>query len=190
MQLNLKLLGGLALVAGLSTWPLAATPASAETAAPVEKNPPGDIPDTQVFVAYKGPGFSIQIPEGWSRTDQPNGARFSDKYNSIEATIGDSAAAPTVASVKSGEAATLTSQGRAVKITGVKEVKLDGGSAIRIDYSANSEPNAVANKQIRQEAVRFLLFKGGKLLTLDMAAPYGADNVDQWNLMANSLRIP
>ena len=31
-----------------------------------------------------------------------------------------------------------------------------------------------------------LFFKDGKLATLDMAAPQGADNVDDWSLMANS----
>jgi len=47
----------------------------------------------------------------------------------------------------------------------------------------------VTGKQIRLEDVRFLYFKAGKLVTLDMAAPFGADNVDQWNLMANSVRL-
>lgn len=60
---------------------------------------------------------------------------------------------------------------------------------MRLDYTANSEPNAVTNKQIRLEAVRFYLFGKGRVAVLDMSAPSGADNVDQWNLMANSLRI-
>jgi hypothetical protein len=33
-----------------------------------EKNPPGDIPDNQVFVEYRSPlGFAIKVPEGWAR---------------------------------------------------------------------------------------------------------------------------
>ena len=162
----------------------------AENAVPAEKNPPGDIPDSQVFIDYAGPGFSMKIPEGWSRVDETAGAKFSDKYNLIEATSAAATAAPTTSTVTAGAAAELGKTGHAVKIASVKEVKLDGGSAIRIDYSANSEPNAVTNKQIRLEDVRFLLFKSGKLVTLDMAAPYGADNADQWTLMANSIRIP
>jgi hypothetical protein len=48
----------------------------------------------------------------------------------------------------------------------------------------------VTNKQIRLEAVRFYLpGSNGKVAVLDMSAPLGADNVDQWNLMANSLRV-
>ena len=37
---------------------------------PAESNPPGDIPDNTVFVPYhsaKG-GWTVTIPEGWSRT--------------------------------------------------------------------------------------------------------------------------
>jgi len=166
-----------------------AGPALAETALPPEKNPPGDIPDSQVFLNYAGPGFSIQVPEGWARADAPNGATFSDKYNTLEVTVAPAAAAPSVEEVKSTEAKALAPNGRAVDVTSIKEVKLSGGRAIRIDYSSNSAPNAVTNKAIRLEDVRFLLFGGGKLVTLDMSAPKGADNVDQWNLMANSIRL-
>ena len=178
------------LVAVLGTALPALPPAlAAEAPVAAEKNPPGDIPDSQVFIVYRGAGFAMKVPEGWSRTDEAAGARFFDKYNTIEATISDAATAPTPASVKAAEAAQLSTAGRAVKIIKIAEVKLDGGPAVRIDYSANSAPNAVTNKQIRLEDVRFLIFSRGKLVTLDMAAPLGADNADQWALMANSVRL-
>lgn len=163
--------------------------AAAEQAATTEKNPPGDIPDSQVFVDYVGPGFAMKVPEGWARTDQPAGAIFADKYNHISVSAISAPSAPTAATITNGEAGTLASTGRAVKIGTIKDVKLDGGEAVRLDYTANSEPNAVTNKQIRLEAVRFYLFGKGRVAVLDMSAPSGADNVDQWNLMANSLRI-
>jgi hypothetical protein len=162
---------------------------AAEAPVAAEKNPPGDIPDSQVFISYAGPGFSMQVPEGWSRQDAVSGARFSDKYNIIEVSIADAPTAPTVASAKAGAASELGANGHAVKISGINEVKLEGGPAVRIDYASNSEPNPVTNKQIRLERVRYLYFSGGKQITLDMAAPLGADNVDQWRLMANSVRF-
>ena len=70
----------------------------------------------------------------------------------------------------------------------VKQAKLKAGSAILIAYTSNSAPNPVTNKQIRLEHDRYLFYKDGKVATLDMAAPQGADNVDDWLLMANSLR--
>jgi hypothetical protein len=46
----------------------------------------------------------------------------------------------------------------------------------------------VTNKAIRLENERYFFWKGGKLATLTLSAPYGADNADQWLLMAKSFR--
>jgi hypothetical protein len=162
---------------------------AAQQAVPAEHNPPGDIPDTQVFITYEGPGFSMKVPEGWSRRDAASGATFNDKYNLIEVSATSASTAPTVASVEAREVKQLKALDRAAKITHVKTVDLKGGRAIRIDYAINSGVNPVTNKRIRLEDVRYLVFKNGILVSLDMAAPYGADNADQWNLMANSIRI-
>ena len=162
---------------------------AAQAPVPPEHNPPGDIPDTQVFITYDGPGFAMQVPEGWARHDLASGATFNDKYNIISVTTDPATQAATVETVRSGAVAKLEGLDRAVKVTAVKATNLKGGKAVEIDYSINSEPNAVTNKRIRLEDVRYLIFANGKLVTLDMAAPLGADNVDQWNLMANSVRI-
>ena len=178
-----------AILLGVS--PLAAGYANAaEAPVAAEKNPPGDIPDSQVFTDYNSPaGFSIKVPEGWSRTERAGGALFADKYDLVDISAASAAQALTVAGVEATEAKALQSNGRAVKIASVKSVQLDGGAAVVIQYSANSEPNAVTNKQIRLERARYFIFKNGKLVTLDMAAPLGADNVDQWALMSKSVRI-
>jgi hypothetical protein len=131
----------------------------------------------------------MKVPEGWSRTDRASGAVFADKYNTISVSVSAAPTAPTVATITNGDAKSLAASGRAVVVGSIKAIKLDGGQAIRVDYTANSEPNAVTNKQIRLEEVRFYLFGNGRVVTLDMSAPKGADNVDQWNLMANSLRV-
>ena len=60
-------------------------PSSAgEQALKPERNPPGDIPDNQVFIDYISPlGFSLKVPEGWARQDLPDGVSFADKYGRI-----------------------------------------------------------------------------------------------------------
>jgi hypothetical protein len=152
-----------------------------------EHNPPGDIPDTQVFVSYASPlGFTIKVPEGWSRKEDAQSVRFADKFNTIEVTQSPLDSAPTADSVKTREVPALEKAGRAVKVTKIKDVKLKGGPAILIAYTSNSEPNQVTSKQIRLEHDRYLFYRDGKLAALDMAAPQGADNVDDWGLMANS----
>ena len=174
----------------LSGMPLASTrAAAAERPVAPERNPPGDIPDSQAFVTYVSPlGFSLQVPEGWARTDRSDGTRFADKYNAIDATVGPAPAAPTTASVTDHEATAFVKAGRAVKIDAIRTVKVASGPAIRITYSSNSEPNAVTGKQLRLEHHRYLIYRSGRLATIDLAAPLGADNADQWNHIANSFR--
>jgi hypothetical protein len=47
----------------------------------------GDIPDNQVFLTYKGPGYSLKYPEGWTRSGSPADLTFRDKGNSIHLTL-------------------------------------------------------------------------------------------------------
>lgn len=174
-----------ALAPGFASLPAVA----AETAVPAEKNPPGDIPDTQVFIDYASPqGFTMKVPEGWARSDRADGASFVDKLDGVVVSAAKADAAPTVDGTKADYVPKLQSTGRAIRVTAVKQVKLPAGPAIRIVYTSNSEPNAVTNKQVRLENERYLYFKDGKLVTLELYAPKGADNVDQWQLMSSSLR--
>ncbi|MEM5474429.1 hypothetical protein WNZ14_22100 [Hoeflea sp. AS60] len=168
---------------------ITAIPAHAEKAVAPEKNPPGDIPDTQVFVDYVSPaGFTMKVPEGWARSDNADGVSFVDKLDGVIVTMSDASTAPTAASIITEYFPMLESHGRAVTIDGVKPVQLPAGSAFLISYSSNSEPNAVTNKQVRQENNRYLFYKSGKIVSLDLYAPLGADNVDQWQLMSQSFR--
>jgi hypothetical protein len=162
---------------------------AAEKAVRAEKNPPGDIPDSQVFIRYDSKdGYSLQVPEGWARTDLPYGASFIDKLDGVVLTQSARPTAPTAESVKKDYVPSLEKEARAVKIDSVKSVKLPGGNAIRINYSSNSAPNEVTNKQVRLENQRFLFFRDDKLVALELYAPLGADNVDQWKLMSESFQ--
>src|SRR4029079_2092070 len=77
---------------------------SAEKAVPAEKNPPGDIPDSQVFIDYASPqGFTMKVPEGWARSDRADGASFVDKLDGVILQVAKTDTAPTVASVKTNE---------------------------------------------------------------------------------------
>ncbi|MCW3479481.1 hypothetical protein OL229_07855 [Neisseriaceae bacterium JH1-16] len=154
-----------------------------------EKNPPGDIPDNQVFINHQSPlGFSLKVPEGWARTDRVDGVRFADKFNIIDITVSAVAGPPSVASVTDHDAAALAKSGRAIKLVAIKPVTLPAGQAIVIVYTSNSAPNPVTSRQLRLEHNRYLFYRAGKQAVLDLAAPQGADNVDQWRLMARSFR--
>jgi hypothetical protein len=166
-----------------------AVAAGKETAIAPEVSPPGDIPDNQAFITFKSPaGFSIKVPEGWARTDQPNETIYADKYNHIALVVGTAATPIDLALAKSTLGPDLEKNGRAVKITKMSEVKLKAGMTVKIAFDSNSEPNAVTNKQVREENEAFYFSKGDKHVILRLSAPKGADNVDQWKLISSSFR--
>jgi hypothetical protein len=47
----------------------------------------GDIPDNQIFITYKGAGYTIKVPEGWTRSGSGTTVVFRDKDNSIAISI-------------------------------------------------------------------------------------------------------
>ena len=182
------------LVAGLIAGPVGAfaqpkAVSQRETAVAPEINPPGDIPDNQVFITYKSPkGFTMKVPEGWARSDTAAGAAFADKYGRIELSSTAVKKAPSEASIKSGEVAALKTDGHAVDVKKVQTMKLPAGKTVAVDYLSNSEVNPVTGRKIRLENRRLYFVQGGKQVALTLSAPAGADNVDQWTMMAKSFR--
>lgn len=168
----------------------ATTKAFAGTEVPVtpEVSPPGDIPDTQIFITYKSPaGFSFKVPEGWARKDAGDTTSFQGKYDVVAATVAQ-IAQPLDISYANQKFVPELQKGRAVTLGKVSLEKLQGGEAVKMTYSENSEPNAVTGKQIRMESERYYFAKDGKLVSLYVSAPLGSDNVDQWKLMSSSFR--
>jgi hypothetical protein len=178
---------GFIIAAALFLSPLAAFSGTEIPVTP-EVSPPGDIPDSQVFITYKSAaGFSIKVPEGWARKDDGATTTFANKYDLV-AVITKDLTKPLDQSYAKLTLAPEIEQGRAVKIGTISNVVLKGGSAVRITYTENSEPNTVTNKQIRMESERYFFGRNGKLVTVYLSAPLGADNVDQWQLMSSSFR--
>lgn len=169
--------------------PLAAQAAGAEAPVTPEVSPPGDIPDNQAFITYSSPaGFSIKVPEGWARKDGGNSTVFNDKYNHISLVVRDSSQDVDEAYAKSVLVPELEKNGRAISKIAISTVKLKAGKIIKLAYDSNSEPNAVTNKQVREENEKFFYVNKGKFVELTLSAPKGADNVDQWKLISSSFR--
>ena len=163
------------------------TPAPTEPAVAPENTPPGDIPDNQVFVAYRAAGgFEVKVPEGWAKTTSSASATFTDKLNTVSMSWHAASAAPTVDSAKSQEVPELQRSERAFQLVGVTAVSLPGGAAVLITYRANSAPNDVTGKQYRLDVQRFELYRSGVEGILVLSSPVGADNVDPWRIVSRS----
>ncbi len=182
---------GSASTAGSATGSTASPPAKAAKPVPVESNPPGDIPDNLAFVKYanRSGGYSFTHPEGWARTGHGNQVRFTDKLNGVTVDSLPANSAPTVASARSSDVPRLQNSVPAFQLRGISAVSVPAGSGVRIVFRRNSDPDAVTGKVYRDEVEEYLVFRSGRLVRMDLYGPVGADNVDAYRTMSQSLRI-
>jgi len=132
--------------------------------------------------------YQLDVPEGWAQTANGTDVSFVSNLNALQVTITNAVAQPTGNTVRTDQAVTLQQTWRAVRDVKVQDVQLPSGPAVLIVYTSNSDPNSVTGKQVRLENNRYLFFKNGKLATLTLSAPVGADNVDQWLRIARSFK--
>jgi hypothetical protein len=154
-----------------------------------EVSPPGDIPDNQAFVRYAPPGggYSVEVPEGWARTAPGKAVVFTDKLNSVQMQSATASSAPTASQVG---AAVKASEGGAAgfQLVKVAPVKRSAGTGVRVDYLVTGKPDPVTGKSRRLAVERYVFFHNGKAVTLTLSGAKGADNVDPWMRVSNSLR--
>jgi hypothetical protein len=171
--------------------PAPSTGAVAQSAVPAEHNPPGDIPDNVAFVPYRNSAgrYGFTHPEGWAETTRGSGVTFTDKLNGVEALLGSATAPPTVQSASQQDVPKLRASQAAFELRGVTAVKLPAGSGVRIVYQRNSAPDPVTGRQYRDEVERYELVAAGREVVVELFGPVGADNVDAYRTMIQSLRF-
>ena len=149
---------------------------------------PGDIPDNQVFIRYAAATgvYSIKVPEGWARTESGGVVTFTDKYNSIELRSSSAAATPTVESVRA-DGLLDVSVDSTFTLLDVKPVDRSAGSGLLARYEVASAPNAVTGKRALLAVERYVFFHSGTVVTMTLAGAKGADNVDPWKIVTESL---
>lgn len=168
---------------------------SSSSAKPVDPNskessPAGDIPDNQAFVAYSPPGadYRVKVPEGWARSTASGAVTFTDKLNAIRMEEGAAKGGPTTALAKRTELPTLAKTVKGFQRGSVTVVRRTSGPAVRITYLASGPADAVTGKRRVNAVERYLFVRNGKQVTLTLSGPKGADNVDPWKLVTDSLK--
>jgi len=155
-----------------------------------EKSPPGDIPDNQAFVAYAPPGtsYSVKVPEGWALTAAAGAVSFTDKLNTVRLEQVKISAAPTIAGVRSSVLPKLAQSEKGFKAGTVTTVQRKAGRAVRITYLALGNPDPVTGNTRLDAVERYLFFHNGHEAVLTLSGPKGADNVDPWRIVTDSVR--
>ena len=176
-------------VAETSTVAPATTSAGAVDPNAPELVEPGDIPDNQVFVAFTSPDalYSVRVPEGWARTEQNGAVTFTDKYNSVTIESAPASSAPTVDSVKS-TGLTDVSSDPTFMLVDVTTIARKAGDGVLATFEIGSAPNEVTGKKALLAVERYVFFHNGTQVTLTLSGAKGADNVDPWKIVSDSLR--
>ena len=165
--------------------------AKAPSPAKPEVSPSGDIPDNQAYVPYApaGAGVSVKVPEGWSRSAKGGATTFTDNLNTISMTVTRAAAgSASTATVRSTLVPRLRSAVPGFQLQSVTTVHRQAGTAVRIAYLARGRANAVTARSGTDAVEQYLFVHGGRELVLTLSGPKGADNVDPWKLVTNSVR--
>ncbi|MGW7421750.1 hypothetical protein ACWGJB_17040 [Streptomyces sp. NPDC054813] len=159
--------------------------------APTESNPPGDIPDNQVYVAYQPTGgsytgFTVKVPEGWARTSQGGTTAFTDKLNTVRISSVSASGAPTAGSVTNAVVPQLRSQVPKFSSPKVSEVTRHAGRAVLLTYQGDSAKDPVTGKVVRDAFERYAFYRAGHEVDLTLSGPVKADNVDPWRIVSDS----
>ncbi|GAA2553972.1 hypothetical protein [Pseudonocardia hydrocarbonoxydans] len=194
LVLALAACGGAAATATGSPAPPSAAPAPGAPPGAVDPNAPevnaaGDIPDNQVFVPFSPPGgaFRVSVPEGWARSTDGAAVVFTDKFNSVRIESVPSPAAPDVASATAQEVPALASSVPGFQPGDVTAVQRKGGPAVLVTYTASSPADPVTGKSVRTAVERYEFWRGGQELIVTLSGPQGADNVDPWRIVSDSV---
>jgi hypothetical protein len=146
----------------------------------------GDIPDTQVFLAFHDAqaGYSMKYPEGWTQRGAGANVTLSDKNNIVHILIRPGGP-PSPASVRA-ELIRLRSSNRSLTFNTPTATKLPVGAAVKATYTTESAPNPVTGKRVTLIVDRYEFGHGHDLVTVDLGTPRGVDNVDAYRLMVTS----
>jgi len=154
-----------------------------------ESSPPGDIPDNQAFVRFKAPGgFTLEVPEGWAQRTTGGAVIFTDKLNAIRIESHGASAPLTVKAARSAELQQLSRSVKGFRAGTVSTVARRAGAAVRITYLASAPADPVTGKAVTDAVERYVFFHHGRAVVLTLSGPKGADNVDPWRLVTDSVR--
>jgi hypothetical protein len=70
----------------------------------------------------------------------------------------------------------------------VSTVDRRSGKAVRITYLAAAKKDPVTGKTRTNAVERYLFFHNGREAVVTLSGPKGADNVDPWKIVTDSLR--
>ena len=130
----------------------------------------------------------MKVPEGWAAQQVSGGTLFTEKLNAIHVAVHAAAKAPTVATARSTTVPLLQSSEPMFALTAVTADTRKAGAVVVIHYARDSAMNEVTGKVIREDVLLYEFFNAGTQVDVRLSGPTGADNVDPWRIVTDSLK--
>jgi hypothetical protein len=168
--------------------PLPASPTTAAASqSSAEANPPGDLPDNQVFVVYTAAdgSFTVKYPEGWARTENGSTVVFADTFSSLTLSAQD-VYQPSEAYARAVEIPQIATQTTGFVPGQISTVQRPAGAVVLITYQQDSPASPVTGKSVRQNVERYEYSRAGRGVAVSLAAPAGSDTTDAWRIVTDS----
>jgi hypothetical protein len=73
-------------------------------------------------------------------------------------------------------------------LTSITPVTRPAGTGVLVRYQGDSPQDPVTGKVVRDAFEQYIFTRGGRLVSLTLAGPTNADNVDPWRTVSESLR--
>lgn len=154
-------------------------------------NPAGDIPDSTKYTARRFPqgGLTISFPDGWSSKATTSSVHFTSTVNFIDVSWRIRLPGQTAAAATAHDVTWLKRSLPDFLLRSIHAVALSGGPAVLSIYETTSAPDSVSGRRYRLVVERFTFVHTTRVLVLSLSSPVGADNVDPWRIISQSVRF-
>lgn len=154
-------------------------------------NPAGDISDSTKYTARPFPqgGFTISLPDGWSSKTMASSAHFTSTVNSVDVSWRPRISGQTASGATSHDVALLKRSLPNFRLRSTHAVTLGGGPAVLSVYETTGSADPVTGRKYRLVVERFTFVHTTHVLVLSLSSPVGADNVDPWRIISQSVRF-
>jgi hypothetical protein len=113
---------------------------------------------------------------------------FSDKSNSVRIETHTPTSARTVDAARAVDVPALEATTPGFHLGGISVVDRKAGRVVLITYTATSPPNPVTGKSGTDAVERYEFWHGNDEVILTLSGAVGADNVDPWRTITDSLQ--
>jgi len=129
----------------------------------------------------------VSVPEGWARTEEGASTVFTDKLNTVRIQTQPRPAPATIDSIRTTELPGIKAATDGFQLGTVSAAPRKPGEVVVVTYRGSAPANPVTGKTFDADFERYAYWHAGQEVILTLSGPVGADNVDPWRIITDSL---